>query len=142
MATRSSILAWRSPMDRGAWRAAVHGGHDELDTTERLSTQHTRDGIIKETITSTGEGLKTSCPRGNCTQMFIAVYPQQPKSGDHPKAHQRGNRSAKSGLLIQRAIHNSGDGNGNPPQFSRLENPMDGGAWRATDHGVAGVGHD
>ena len=25
MATHSSILAWRIPMDRGAWRAAVHG---------------------------------------------------------------------------------------------------------------------
>ena len=25
MATHSSILAWRIPMDRGSWRAAVHG---------------------------------------------------------------------------------------------------------------------
>ena len=25
MVTRSSILAWRIPMDRGAWRATVHG---------------------------------------------------------------------------------------------------------------------
>ena len=25
MATHSSILAWRIPMDRGAWRATVHG---------------------------------------------------------------------------------------------------------------------
>ena len=25
MATHCSILAWRLPMDRGAWRAAVHG---------------------------------------------------------------------------------------------------------------------
>ena len=25
MATNSSILAWRIPMDRGAWRAIVHG---------------------------------------------------------------------------------------------------------------------
>ena len=25
MATHSRILAWRMPMDRGAWRAAVHG---------------------------------------------------------------------------------------------------------------------
>ena len=25
MATHSSILAWRVPMDRGAWRAAVSG---------------------------------------------------------------------------------------------------------------------
>ena len=24
-ATHSSILAWRIPMDRGAWRATVHG---------------------------------------------------------------------------------------------------------------------
>ena len=25
IATHSSVLAWRVPMDRGAWRAAVHG---------------------------------------------------------------------------------------------------------------------
>ena len=25
MATQSSILAWRIPMDRGAWGATVHG---------------------------------------------------------------------------------------------------------------------
>ena len=25
MATHSSILAWRIPTDRGAWRATVHG---------------------------------------------------------------------------------------------------------------------
>ena len=30
-----------------------------------------------------------------------------------------------------------GEGNGNPLQYSRLENPTDGGAWRATVHGVA-----
>ena len=30
-----------------------------------------------------------------------------------------------------------GEGNGNPLQFSCLENPMEGGAWQATVHGVA-----
>ena len=30
-----------------------------------------------------------------------------------------------------------GEGNGNPLQYSCLENPMDGGIWWATDHGVA-----
>ena len=29
-----------------------------------------------------------------------------------------------------------GEGNGNPLQYSHLENPMDRGAWRATDYGV------
>ena len=29
-----------------------------------------------------------------------------------------------------------GEGNGNPLQYSCLENPMDGGAWWATVHGV------
>ena len=35
-----------------------------------------------------------------------------------------------------------GEGNGNPLQYSCLENPMDGEAWWATVHGVARVGHD
>ena len=29
-----------------------------------------------------------------------------------------------------------GEGNGTPLQYSHLENPMDGGAWWATVHGV------
>ena len=31
----------------------------------------------------------------------------------------------------------NGEGNGNPLQYSCLENPMDGGAGQATVHGVA-----
>jgi len=34
------------------------------------------------------------------------------------------------------------EGNGNPLQYSCLENPMDGGTWQGTVHGVARVGHD
>ena len=33
-------------------------------------------------------------------------------------------------------------GNGNPLQYSCLENPMDGGAWWATVHGLQRVRHD
>ena len=40
MATYSSILAWRIPMNRGAWQVAVHWV-TESDMTEQLSTaQH------------------------------------------------------------------------------------------------------
>ena len=37
---------------------------------------------------------------------------------------------------------NSGEGNGNPVQYSCLENPMDRENWRAIVHGVARVGND
>ena len=55
-----------------------------------------------------------------------------------------------SGSVVENLLANAGDagsipgsgrspgeGNGNPLQYSCLENPMDRGAWRATDHGVA-----
>ena len=38
--------------------------------------------------------------------------------------------------LIPGSGRSSGDGNGNPFQYSYLENPMDRGAWWATVHGV------
>ena len=38
--------------------------------------------------------------------------------------------------LVPGSERSPGGGHGNPLQYSRLENPMDGGAWRATVHGV------
>ena len=46
MATHSSILAWRIPMQRKAWQATVHGVA-ESDMTERISTH--RGYSISET---------------------------------------------------------------------------------------------
>ena len=43
IATHSSILAWRIPMDRGAWRATVHGVTKSW--TERLSTYRIRSEV-------------------------------------------------------------------------------------------------
>ena len=43
---------------------------------------------------------------------------------------------------IPRLRRSPGEGNGNPFQYSCLEKPMDRGAWWATLHGVARVGHD
>ena len=44
--------------------------------------------------------------------------------------------------LIPGSGWSPGKGNGNPLQYSCLENPMDRGAWQATIHGVARAGHD
>ena len=38
--------------------------------------------------------------------------------------------------LIPGLGRSPGEGNGNPLQYSCLENPMDGGAWQASVHGV------
>ena len=42
MKTCSSILAWRIPMDRGAWRATK--GCKELDMTE-VTSHHLKNGF-------------------------------------------------------------------------------------------------
>jgi len=40
-------------------------------------------------------------------------------------------------VLIPKSERSPGVGNGNPLQYSCLENPMDRGAWWGTVHGVA-----
>ena len=51
----------------------------------------------------------------------------------HPPANAGGVRDVGSILGLGRT---PGEGNGNPLQYSCLENPMDRGAWWATVHGV------
>ena len=56
----------------------------------------------------------------------------------------QGNPACNAGDLglIPGLGRSPGGGHGNPLQYFCLENPMDRGAWRATVHGVARVGHD
>jgi len=43
---------------------------------------------------------------------------------------------------VPRSGRSPREGNGNPLQYSCLENPKDRGAWQATVHGVVRVRHD
>ena len=52
----------------------------------------------------------------------------------NPPANAGGGRDAGS---IPGSGRSPGGGNGNPLQYSCLENPIDGGAWWATVHRVA-----
>ena len=45
-------------------------------------------------------------------------------------------------LLFHFSLSCIGEGNGNPLQYSCLENPREGGAWWAALYGVTRVGHD
>ena len=50
--------------------------------------------------------------------------------------------SAGNPGLIPGLGRSPGEGNGNPLQYSCLENPMDRGAWQATVHEITRVGQD
>ena len=47
MAAHSSILAWGILIDRGAWRATVHGVTQNWTRLKQLSTHSTREGAGK-----------------------------------------------------------------------------------------------
>ena len=49
---------------------------------------------------------------------------------------------ARDESLIPGSGRSPGEGNGNPLQYSCLENSMDRGAWQAPVHGVIKGGHD
>ena len=54
--------------------------------------------------------------------------------GKNPAANAADRRDSGS---VPGSGRSSGEGNGYPLQYSCLDNPMDGGAWWATVHGVA-----
>ena len=49
---------------------------------------------------------------------------------NHPQGLVLNQRSKEKGMAVP------GEGNGNPLQYSCLENPVDRGAWWATVHGI------
>ena len=72
----------------------------------------------------------------NCYKLllFLIIIPQGFPGGSEVKASawNAGDLGSIPGLG-----RSPGEGNGNPLQYSCLENPMEGGAWQAIVHGVA-----
>ena len=84
-----------------------------------------------------------------CIQVFVWAYVFI-SLGPLPRNRIAGTHYNSGGSEVKTSACNAGDlgsipgsgrspgeGNGNPLQYSCLENPMDGGAWWATVHGVA-----
>jgi len=65
------------------------------------------------------------------------------KSGfPHSSVGKESTGNAGDPSLIPGSGRSPGEGNGNPLQYSCLENPMDRGAWWATHYGVSRVEHE
>ena len=65
---------------------------------------------------------------------------QNTHTGAHPSVSESAGLGWGPGIPISNkvpVIKLLGEGNGTPLQYSCLENPMDGGAWKAAVHGVA-----
>ena len=72
-------------------------------------------------------------------RILLDFYPSLPKRWGFPIASLVKNMpaNAEDTGSIPGSGRSPGEGNGNPLQDSCVENPMDTGVWRATDHGVA-----
>ena len=73
-------------------------------------------------ISCGGRWILTTEPLGKPTVTIITIKASACNAGDLGS--------------IPGSGRSPGEGNGNPLQYSCLENPMDGGAWWATVHGV------
>ena len=71
-------------------------------------------------------------PQSHLEFVYSKLLYQSFPDGSNGKACNAGDLGSIPGLR-----RSPGEGNGNPLQYSCLENPMDGGAWWATVRGVA-----
>ena len=73
--------------------------------------------------------------KNECLLCFMPLLPFQAFSGGSDGKESTCNAGGQG--LIPGWQKTPGEGNGNPLQYSCLENPMDRGAWQVIVHGVA-----
>ena len=76
--------------------------------------------------------------REDSEQPHLGICPTYtPAGGSEGKESACNAGDIRDGSLIPGSGRSSGEGNGNPLQYSFLGNPLDRGTWWATGHGVA-----
>ena len=76
---------------------------------------------------------------GGCRRSLLGLGPALHPSGGFPGGSDDKDSACNTGdpVLIPGSGRSPGGGNGNPRQYSCLENSLDRGAWRAAVHGIA-----
>ena len=124
MATHSSILAWRIPLDREAWQATIRRVTKESDMTLRLNNKSYSKQLV----------LVSKLLSHSSTLAWKISWTEEPG-----RLQSMGSLESDSTERLQFHFSLSciGEGNGNPLQCSWLKNPRDGGAWWPDVYGVA-----
>ena len=116
----------------------VHGGRQESDTTERLSLSYntclflTYFTLYNKSYTSLHITTSLQMKRF-CSSLCLSNISLYIGVTGFPGGSLVQNLPIHAGDmdLIPGLGRSPGEGHGNPLQYSCLENPMDGGAWRA-----------
>ena len=110
-----------NPMDCSPPGSSVHGDSPGKNTAVVCYA------LLQEIFPTQGSNLGLP----HCRQiLYYLAFPGGLEG--KASAHNAGDRGS-----IPESGRSPGEGNGNPLQYSCLENPMDGGAWEAAAHGVA-----
>ena len=117
-----------NPREEGAWWAAVYGVAQSRTRLKRLSSSSRYDVNCDTNSLHYPTDLVVALRDGEGCPVASEVKVSARNAGDLGS--------------IPGSGRFSGEGNGNPLQYSCLENPMDGGAWWATVNGVQRVGQD
>ena len=131
-----------NPRDEGAWWAAIYGVAQSRTRLKWLSSRSTTLALVlTQFVPPAGEGWSLNHKRIRKVPIDLFKISNNIAVDLPYKKCQR-----ESLGLIERTGCNlkpsfkikwTGEGNGNPLQYSCLENPMDGRAWQAIVHGVA-----
>ena len=131
-------------MDRGAWWTAVHGITEGWTRLSNFTSTFHLHALEKEMATHSSVLAWKSQGLGAWWAAVYGVAQSQTRLKWLSSSSSRYTLEIEPiPLALEAWCPNHGEGNGNPLQYSCLENPMDGGAWcRLLSMGSKRVGHD
>ena len=149
MAPHSSTLAWKIPWMEEPGRLQSMGSLSWTRLSDFTFT-FPFHALEKEMATHSsvlawripGKGSLVGCRLWGRTESDTTEATQQQQGIPHSSVGKESACNAGELDSIPGSGRSPGEGNGNPLQYSCLENLMDRGAWQATGHGAARVGHN
>ena len=118
-----------NPRDGGAWWASVYGVAQSRTRLKRVSSSSSSSRDHPRRLPRCLSGKEIHLPIQETREMRFRSLSRERSSGG-------GNGNSGDLGSISESGKSPGKGNGNPLQYSCLENSMDRGAWWATVHGL------